>query len=281
MQGRIRLVVLCAVALVGNNAAADGIPANPLAYTGVMLGQNGVAITTPQLVTLTLWRSETSTATTDRLCNPPAETVNPDPQGRFTAVVQALCVDSVRTTPELWLEVRVGVEVLRPRTKLRAVPFAVESERTSRHVVVSDAGVKSTIGGLWCGDSAPTKGNFDVGGRRGVRAAKSICETRCASTSAHMCSADEAVRSFELGLSPPYGWVKGAYGGIFYPSGNPTGAQGLQLQDCSGWTEASRTLTTSVVYLFGGSVLDTTTKPGAAIVGFDYCDAMIPILCCD
>lgn len=204
-------------------AQADGIPADPLAYTGVMLGQNGVPITTPQLVTLTLWRSPTSTVITDRLCAPPGERLTPDPQGRFTAVVQSVCVDKVRATPEVWLEVGVNADVLSPRTKLRAVPFAVVAGRVNRTVLVGDAGVTSAMG-LYCGTTSFTRGPT-----AGYRLAKKACEAACgASPTAHVCAGIELVRTMEVSdVAIPDGVTAN---GIFSSGGAAQGST-----DCAGF----------------------------------------------
>lgn len=260
MRRQARVILFCsAMLLIVSNAGADGIPAAPLSYSGVMLGANGQPTTTAQLVTLSLWRSETSTSVTDRLCNPPAETVTPDNQGRFSATIQPVCVDVVRTTPEVWLEVRVGVEVLRPRSKLRAVPFAVEADRTSRHTVSTDAGSIS-VGGIWCGYSDPKTGTITApGGLTGYRAAKVLCETVSGCTrTAHMCTTDEMIRTTSLGVMVT-GWY--ARGSMALHNSSTFAS------DCGGYTLQ----TGAVGSVWAGNV------PGNA----DCLTTMHPILCCD
>lgn len=249
--------------LLAMYAHADGIPPNPLVYSGVMLGPNGAPITTQQLVTLTLWRSETGSASGDQLCNPPSSQVTPDVLGRFTAAVDSVCVDKVRTTPEVWLEVKIGVSVVRPRTRLNAVPFAVEADRTLRHTVTRDGGTIS-VGGVFCGLAGPTSGTITApGGLTGYRAAKVLCEAAPGCTrTAHMCTTDEVIRTTALGVSLPESG--------FYARGAMalhSQAQAIWTNDCNGYTDAVN------------SVASVWSPVGFA--GNADCASMAKILCCD
>src|SRR5205823_2210911 len=49
--------------------------------------------------------------------------------GEFRVPLPDTCVLAVRATPELWAEVQVNGIAMRPRSRLGAVPYAVESRR--------------------------------------------------------------------------------------------------------------------------------------------------------
>lgn len=84
-----------------------------------------------------------------------------------------------------------------------------------------------------------------------------------------MCEGREALRSFEIGLSPPVGWVKTNFSVV---------VPGSQVNDCVGWT------VTSGSYLYLGGLY---CPPGplcgveSAFVSNDYCTNSHEILCCD
>ena len=88
--------------------------------------------------------------------------------------------------------------------------------------------------GVYCGATpaanpafADTEPGAPAAGTTGYRAAKIKCErvTSCGTT-AHMCRADEVLRSREVGINVPQGW---------YSTGMQT-AGGVN--DCLGWTDA-------------------------------------------
>lgn len=247
--------------LVTSSVLADGIPQAPLVYRGVMLGANGQPLTSQQLVTLTLWRGELSTMPSDQLCAPASETVTPDAQGRFKATLQPSCVEKVRTTPELWLEVKVGVEVVSPRSRLTAAPFAVEAERAVRHTVARDGGTIS-VGGVFCGLAGPTTGVITrPGGLTGYRAAKVACESApgCSPT-AHMCMTDEMIRTTALGIALPES-------GLYARGGMALHNSTSFANDCNGYTDGVN------------SVASVWSPVGFA--GNADCAQMTKILCCD
>ncbi len=65
------------------------------------------------------------------------------------------------------------------------------------------------------------------------RAAKRLCEQACnASLTAHMCTAFEAIRFYELGGDFPHGWIKSG-AGVYtaYPGGGAAYSD-----DCHGWS---------------------------------------------
>jgi hypothetical protein len=130
-----RGAVLAAVALsVGGTVAAyrvgraraDGVPmVNPLYYGGV-LDDGGRPIEGTRNVTVRLWDAATAGATA---CTTTAAGTAFS-GGRFRVALDGSCVGAVRANPELWAELQVEGTVF-PRSKLGAVPYALEAGRAS------------------------------------------------------------------------------------------------------------------------------------------------------
>lgn len=129
-------VVALAIGFVGLGynqlrARADGIPAmRPLTYAGT-LEEGGGPVTGMRNIRLTLWDTPSGGGSANIRCitTTPAPTqVN---NGRFQIVLDEACAPAVRSTPDLWLEVEVNGAVVGNRTKLSAVPFAIEANRAN------------------------------------------------------------------------------------------------------------------------------------------------------
>lgn len=122
-------VGVCVIGYNQTRARADGIPAaRPLTYAG-SLEEGGAPVTGTRNLRLTIWDDATSTDSVHTRCitSAPGATVT---DGRFQVVLDAACVGVVRSTPDLWLEIEVNGGSL-GRTKLSAVPFAVEAGRAN------------------------------------------------------------------------------------------------------------------------------------------------------
>lgn len=256
---------------------AVGIPTQtPLAYSGVLQDSAGNPITTSQSIQLTLWDDATANASANQRCTTPTQTVTPDSQGRFRIVLDQACFGAVQAHPDLWVQLQVGSTVL-PRSKINVVPFAIEAGKATRVVLQgttngADGGIRTTVDGIYCGATGSTTGaiSAQAGALNGYRAAKYLCEQTCASATAHMCTGDEAVRSHELGVNVPGGWMKSSTGLHYTIGGGGTG----QLFNCYGWTNGTRMV--SGYTQFGG-YFDLTVGG----YGSHYCDVTFPILCCD
>lgn len=110
-------------------ARADGIPGMlPLTYAG-QLEEGGAAVNGSRNLRLTIWDDASSTESSRTRCitTAPGATVT---SGRFQVVLDNACTAVVRATPDLWLEIEVNGSSL-GRTKLSAVPFAIEANRAS------------------------------------------------------------------------------------------------------------------------------------------------------
>jgi microcystin-dependent protein len=131
MRGAILTLALGFVGLGYNQtrARADGIPGMlPLTYAG-QLEEAGVAVNGTRNLRLTIWDDATSTESGRTRCITTSQGAVIT-AGRFQVVLDNACTGVVRSTPDLWLEIEVNGSSL-GRTKLSAVPFAIEASRAS------------------------------------------------------------------------------------------------------------------------------------------------------
>jgi hypothetical protein len=124
---------------------------------------------------------------------------------------------------------------------------------------------------IYCGvSSAKYTGNLmpaSPSAPNGYAAAKAVCETACNSTSAHMCTSEEIIRTLSIGApflpAPSPSGALGWYSpGVLWldPGGNAT-------NDCKGWTDASSN---------SGPVW-WSSPPQPNILS---CTSSLPVLCC-
>lgn len=256
--------------VVGGFAVADGIPTTtPLTYSGVLQNSTGTPIATPQSMQLTLWDDATANASVNQKCVTPTQSITPDSEGRFQIVLDQACFEAVRSNPNLWVQVQVGATVL-PRSKLGAVPYAVESGRSTR-TVVSYMGRSLTAFGIYCGATPSTTGAVSASGGSltGYRAVKFLCEQACGSPTAHICTIPEVIASAQLGAPAPasLGWISGPTGDL----GSPSGAgSGRFFRDCATFT------TTSTSH--AGQVWNPSAGGGGDVRA---CSDSFPMLCCN
>lgn len=126
--------VACAVgAFVAVRAGAAGIPAaGALTYAGTLQDTSGKPLSGPQYIAIQLWDSATSTASSHRVCDTGDAALTPLVNGRFSITLPDACTQAVGANPDLFVDVLVGAtaaeaEALGTRSKLGAVPFAVEA----------------------------------------------------------------------------------------------------------------------------------------------------------
>jgi microcystin-dependent protein len=110
-------------------ARADGIPpTQTLTYAGT-LDESNTPVNGVRNLRLTLWDDATSTTPSRARCLTEAPNYAVT-NGRFQVTLDSTCTAAVRATPDLWMEIQVnGVSM--GRSKLGAVPFAVEAARAS------------------------------------------------------------------------------------------------------------------------------------------------------
>jgi hypothetical protein len=122
---------------------------NPLYYGGV-LDEGGRPVEGMRTVTVRLW---------DMAIGGTAACTTTAPNtafsgGRFRVALDAACAGSVRMNPNLWAEVQVEATTF-PRSKLGAVPYALEAGRAT----AAAGALEARIAGL---DSRPTPRQFVV-----------------------------------------------------------------------------------------------------------------------
>ncbi|MBI1946033.1 MAG: hypothetical protein HYS27_10070 [Deltaproteobacteria bacterium] len=136
------------------SARADGIPTgNAIFYSG-LLEESGVPAEGDRSVVIRLF--DAPSAGTERCTTTLTATFT---AGRFRVPLVGACTAAIHTYADLFAEVSVGVYTL-PRTKLGAVPYAVEAERATQAQVADDANL---LGGSAPSAFATAAHNHDTG----------------------------------------------------------------------------------------------------------------------
>lgn len=133
MLGAVALGGLIAGAYFIGSARADGIPtAEAIFYSG-LLEESGVPAEGTRSVVIRLY--DAPAAGTERCMTSLTATFT---AGHFRVPLAGPCTAAIHSYPNLYAEVSVGALTL-PRTKLGAVPYAVEAERADQAQVADDA----------------------------------------------------------------------------------------------------------------------------------------------
>jgi len=194
-------------------AQATGIPAtNPLFYAGLLEdATTGQPTTGNHNLEIGLYKTQTATTAE---CKTTLGNVNVT-NGRFRVALSSQCVTAIQQEPDLWVEVVVDSAPL-PRTKIGAVPYAVEAKESDPVFKASAAaGVTTTKMTSW--DSALTSESDPV---FNAHAAKNV-------TSAKMTNWDAA-----------YSWGNHASAGYLSsssPAGSVTTAKISNWDAAYGW----------------------------------------------
>jgi hypothetical protein len=106
-----------------------------------------------------------------------------------------------------------------------------------------------------------------TGNLGGYAGAKQLCETTCSSTTAHMCTSEELVRTSQLGVTIPT--PTGVVPGSWYSAGIRQVASGNPV-DCAGWTNDASGTSSHDGPFWGLGQPQVTGCFNAA-----------PVLCCD
>ncbi len=170
MRGAIAALMVGMTVLGVRQTRADGIPGtSPMTYSGT-LEEGGVPVTGMRNVRLTVFDDATATDGAHIRCTTPAAATTVT-SGRFQVVLGNECTAVVRATPNLWLDVEVaGVSL--GRTKISAVPFAVEAGRAAEltpaasnqlvppGTVVAFAGDTAPAGWMLCDGTAVSQTTY-------------------------------------------------------------------------------------------------------------------------
>lgn len=121
-----------------SSAAAEGDPPEgALTYAGTFESADGVPLTGEHGVEVQLWSLADGG---EMLCTSTEQTLALL-QGRFSLTLPEDCTEAVRSNPDVFVEVVLD-RTLMGRTKIGAVPFAVEAERA---VTAVTAGTSSAV----------------------------------------------------------------------------------------------------------------------------------------
>jgi len=115
------LVAIVLVTYLGAAMAQSFPGTDPLWYAGTLTDTSGKPLTSPQTVGIDVWKSATSTTSTDNVCSV-AATSTTLTQGHFRIKLGSTCVTAIRDNPELWVEITVGSTKM-ARTKVGSVPY--------------------------------------------------------------------------------------------------------------------------------------------------------------
>jgi hypothetical protein len=88
----------------------------------------GSPVTGSRAISVTLWKSATGSAAADRACLTVPGSNTDVAAGFFAIDLDPSCTAAVNANPDLWVEITVAGQAL-PRTKLKAVPYALEAGR--------------------------------------------------------------------------------------------------------------------------------------------------------
>ncbi len=127
-----------------------------------------------------------------------------------------------------------------------------------------------SVNGLYCGKSAqPTTGNIQFNNLVGFRAAKAACEAACGDPNAHMCSAEEMIRSFQVGNLTPYPSEN-----LWYSTFARWESNGVVVDECDGWQcgQAGRQPC--------GTEYGAFIQSGDRLVNWNVCTNSYRIACC-
>lgn len=126
------------VGYLAGRAGATGIPAsNAMTYGGVLVDASGQPIRGTRNIEVALWDAVSGGT---QKCSTNAATADLDANaGVFQVPLAADCTKAVHDNVDLWVEIKVGGDPL-PRTKLGAVPYAVEAQKAVEAQAASTAG---------------------------------------------------------------------------------------------------------------------------------------------
>lgn len=134
------MAVGAAASLVVQHVRAAGAPeSGSLTYSGQLALVDGSVVSGPKNIGLALF--DAATAGT-RVCDAPSTSITVT-AGRFAVPLPDVCVTAIKANPNLWVEVQVDGGAI-SRSKLAAVPYAIEASRAVSALTASSATVAAS-----------------------------------------------------------------------------------------------------------------------------------------
>ncbi len=158
------------------------------------------------------------------------------------------------------------VKRVAPRNRLRWLVGVGITGLMVTCAVVSASGAGSSsfrANASYCGTTAAAFDGAAVGGYKGALAK---CQVTCGAQTAHMCSAEELLRSEMLGVGPARPLTSAWYSSFVRADSN-----GFASMDCNGWTDDSQY----------GPAINADYNADVAIPQMMPCGETLQILCCD
>lgn len=160
--------------------------------------------------------------------------------------------------------------------KLKALLDEIDA-RLTRVEVRTHGTTAISSSAVYCGATASTVGDMsDLSGFKGYAGAKAACEalSDCKSSkTAHVCSGEEVVRSAQIGITMPAGWLAtGAATRAVISSGSTD--RYVESADCQGFKVG--VAATGVSNWFG-----TSWDPTGPAAKATHCGSKLAVLCCD
>lgn len=179
--------------VLAQRVRAAGIPeVGSLTYSGYLTTHDGTPVSESMPISLSLFAAAEGG---DPVCASGGARVEVE-NGRFRLPLPDACTAAVKATPELWVQVAVGNEIL-SRTKLGAVPYAVEAGRAEQAAYADIAGSATLAGetGALAGEALFTSTDcaYAEGGT------DCVCPAGSAALSGGACSAFDCVK--EVGVT--------------------------------------------------------------------------------
>jgi hypothetical protein len=212
VAGVLALVVVGYV--VGVRAAA--IPADNVAlvYTGV-LEQNGVGVTSAHTIAIELHTAQDPTDASDvLLCRVQPGTPVSVQNGRFSIPLDTSCATQIRSHPDVFVEVQVDGPAVGARTRLGAVPYAIEAsnaDTATQAVTATQADTATTADSATSAMTAGSASTADSATNAGHAVNADNCTNATNATNATLANDVKtlptgAVMAFDLAACPT-GWA--------------------------------------------------------------------------
>lgn len=151
-SGRVALGVSALAAIGGTylvGRATAAVPTtDPFFYAGVLTDNNGIPVSGSRNIQVSLWDDPTDTATVRRKCGPVGG-VQTIAGGHFSVRLDdPACVTAIHAIPDLFVQIDVDTATLIPRSKIGAVPYALEADKATSAGHANTSDDASSLGGV-------------------------------------------------------------------------------------------------------------------------------------